>query len=207
MAISTYAELQTAVANWLNRSDLTTRIPEFIALAEARMNRDKRLRVVDAITRADLAVSAQYTALPSDFAQMVNIERTGSPVQALDVLAPQQMDAIRAQTPTGEPRYYCVVGDELELAPVPDSAETLAMIYFRRIEALSTTVTSNWLLAAAPDVYLYATLIESAPFLHEDERIGTWQSLYDSRCNEYAASSEQDQFGGAPVVMRGAVIF
>lgn len=207
MAMGTYTALLEAVANWLNRTDLSSRIPEFIAMAEARMNRDKRLRVIDAITRDTLGASAQFTTLPTDFAQMVNIERTDTPVDALTALTPQQMDAIRAQTPTGKPRYYCVIGNELELVPVPSVAESLGIIYYRRITTLdAVSRPTNWLLDAAPDIYLYAILTEASPYLHEDERAATWQAMYDQRCNEYAASSEQDQFGGAPLLVRGDVI-
>ena len=76
MAISTKAELHTAVANWLNRSDLTSRIPEFIALGEAQLNRILRTR--DMLTRASPPTNAQYVALPSDFQEMLNVELTST---------------------------------------------------------------------------------------------------------------------------------
>jgi hypothetical protein len=50
-------------------------------------------------------------------------------------------------------------------------------------------------------------LLQAAPYLHEDERLMTWQSLYDQLCNEYAASSEEDQAGGAPLVVRGPTFY
>jgi len=38
MSIATYSELQTAVADWMHRTDLTAKIPDFITLAESRIN-------------------------------------------------------------------------------------------------------------------------------------------------------------------------
>lgn len=205
MAITTFSELKTAIANWLNRADLTDRIPEFITLAEARMNRDSRLRSVDSLTRTTLAVSAQFTNLPSDFARMVNLELQDSPVSVLEPLSPDQMDVVRGQDPDGDPRYYCVQGNELEVAPVPEAEVTLGIIYYRRIASLSDSNVTNWLLSAAPDIYLYACLSEAQPFLHEDERLPVFESLYGQRCAEYQASSEEDQSSGA-LVVRGPVM-
>ena len=67
MAITSYAELQTAMANWLIRDDLTNRLPEFIDLFEAEVNR--RLRIQDMETRATatLTSGSDYLALPTDF--------------------------------------------------------------------------------------------------------------------------------------------
>lgn len=205
MAITSFTELKTAAANWLNRADLTSRIPEFIALAEARMNRDRRLRVKDAIARDTLSVSGQFTSLPSDFARMVNCELQVDPVQPMTVATPQQMDSYRAAYPTGNPAHYCVHGSELEVVPVPTSA-TLGIIYHKKVVALSDSNTSNWLFAAAPDVYLYATLLESSPYLKDDERIAVWEALYHGRVEDYRASSEDDTFGGSPLLIRGSRI-
>ena len=65
MAISTYSELQTAAANWLDRSDLSDRIPEFIALAEARFNRILRIRDMETVSTA-ISTAAGTGYLPLD---------------------------------------------------------------------------------------------------------------------------------------------
>jgi hypothetical protein len=207
MAIGTFSELETALANWLNRADLSDRIPEFIELAEARMNRDRRLRVVDAITRDTLTVNSQFTALPSDFARMVNCEYQSDPVLPMEALSPQQMDVHRSQGTTGDPRYYCVIGNELEVVPVQSEDATLGIVYHRRISALSDSNTTNWLLTAAPDIYLYACKLEACLYLHEDERVPVFQALYDQRASEYLASSEEDESAGSPLVVRGPTFY
>lgn len=208
MAITTFAELKTALANWLNRADLTSRIPEFIALAEARLNREGRLRVVDAVARSTLSVSSQFTNLPSDFAQMINCELQTTPVTLLEYATPQHLDAVRNQYSSGaDPDYFTIVGNELEVAPVPTSAVTLGIQYYKRIVALSDSATSNWLLASAPDIYLYASLMEAAPYLHEDERVPVWEQMFAMRLDAYRDSSERDQAADSPLVMRGDVIW
>ena len=119
MSISTYAELQTAVANFLDRSDLTDRIPEFITLAEARFNRV--IRAPDMLTRDDaFAVDGQFETLPSGFIEASRFVLSASPTRPLDYLTPQEMADERAgRTSAGKPAFYSVVGGSLEFLPTP----------------------------------------------------------------------------------------
>ena len=96
MAISNYTELQTAVANWLDRDDLTARIPEFISLTEARFNRILRIRAME--TEADQATVAgtRSYALPSDYRQMCTVHLTTNPITAMSYITPEIMDRIWA---------------------------------------------------------------------------------------------------------------
>jgi hypothetical protein len=205
MSISTFAELKTAVADWLLRADLTATIPTFVMLAEARMNRDPRLRTIDAVTRGTLSVTGQFTSLPSDFGRAINIELQTEPVVPLEYRSPQALDYVRSITPTGDPRFYSIIGDELEVAPVPSSA-TLGVIYYRKIPSLSDAAPTNWLLTSAPDLYLYATLCESAPYLKNDDRVGVWEGIYNARCDAYRDQSELDTAAGSPLVMNSTTI-
>ena len=71
------------------------------------------------------------------------------------------------------------------------------MTYWRKINNLSATITTNWLLDEAPDIYLYGCLLESAPYLKDDERLGTWMSLYESRVEKLWIAEQDKQFGGS----------
>lgn len=180
MAIGTYAELQTAAANWLARDDLTDRIPEFTTLAEAKFNRvlfhpgmEKR-STVDVNPSSD---EPEFITLPSDFQTMRRVRLssvTGKP--RLAFLAQTQMADYRYSIDniSGQPCYYSIMGDELELAPTPNEEYTLEMVYRAYIPALSDSNTTNWLLTLAPDLYLYGTLLESAPYIKDDARIPVW---------------------------------
>ena len=133
--INTYATLQTAVANWLDRSDLTDRIPEFIALAEARMNRSLRLAImlnVDETTLggADALVGGTRDyALPSGYLQMVDFHLRTSPITTLSYLTPENMNRMWAGSQTSRPLAYTIFSDnasgtpikKVRLGPSPDS--------------------------------------------------------------------------------------
>ena len=154
MALSTYSELQTAVGSWLTRSGLRTNIPDFIALAEASFNRVLRTR--NQITRATSSVSEQFVALPSDLLELHNIQLNTSPVTRLEQVSMTKADDLKSSVSTsGTPAYFALTGSNIELIPIPDSSQTLEIVYYATITALSDTNTSNWLLTSYPDIYLY----------------------------------------------------
>jgi hypothetical protein len=186
MAINTYATLLTAVENWLARSDtaLTDRIPEFIALFEAKMNRELRCNQMEtrAYTTADTTDNEpEFVTLPSDFQTMRRVRLssvTGKP--RLTFLAGQQADDYRYSTAnaTGQPIYFTIFGDEMELLPTPDSDYTIEMVYRANIPALTAVNTTNWLLTLAPDLYLYGALMEASAYTAQDERVPVWYQAY-----------------------------
>lgn len=179
MAITTYALLQTAVANWLDRDDLTDRIPEFIALCEADMNR--KLRVDQMLARDTASVNAEYAAVPTDFLEVQSLTMTlsGTTVQ-LDAAPPEVIENYAQQGQTGWPRFYSLVGDEFRFYPVPETTYTALLTYFEKIPALTSANTSNWVLASHPDAYLYGTLLQSAPFLRDAEAMSIYSAGYQA---------------------------
>jgi hypothetical protein len=127
MAIATYSDLQTSVANWLKRSDLTSIIPDFITLAEARIARDLRLRRQVTNTALSTVAGTQTVTLPSDFLEMENITLTNTtPPAALSVVTPEIMDRkFPSGYVTGQPVVYTIVGDQVQLGPTPDAVYTV----------------------------------------------------------------------------------
>lgn len=178
MAITNYTELKSAVADWLNRSDLSAAIANFIALSETQTERNLRVRQM--LTRADATIDTKYSAVPSDFLQARTFKLTStSPVQPLEFATDDQMDDFDASnTAPSRPLYFSMVGNQFRVNPVPDSSYTAELSYFAKIPRLSDAAPTNWLLTMAPDIYLYGALIQSAPYLKDDERINVWTTLY-----------------------------
>ena len=189
MAISTYSDLQTAVGNWLNRADLTDRIPEFIALAEAQMNR--RLRVRQMVTRAEAALAGEFVDVPVDMLEPIQLvlEISESDVRLLQYLAPERLLAEKAGiVASGEPELYTVVGGSLQLLPSPGITYTGELTYYAKIPPLAANAT-NWLLAAYPDAYLYGALVQAAPYLMDDERTVTWGTMFQAALSDIQMSN------------------
>jgi len=179
--VASYATLQTAIGDFLNRDDLTSVAPTFIQLAEAQINRDVRHWRMEASTT--ISANAQFESLPAS-RQAMQDKRTGSN----DV--------------GGVPRFYAHTAGQLEIYPTPDDTYTLTLDYLAKIPALSDSNTSNWLLTNAPDVYLYGSLLHSAPYLVEDPRLQVWAQLYSAAVARLNDESEQARLSGSGLTMK-----
>ena len=182
MAIGTYAELQTAVANWLDRDDLTDRIPEFIALAEAKMNRVLRISLMENVSTALTMVGGTRDySLPTGFTGMKEFHLTTSPITPLSYITPEMMNRMWAGSNAGRPQAFTLFSDagtrKIKIGPSPDSAYTTSMLYLKKIDSLSVSNPTETMLTENPDIYLYGALLEAEPFLMNDARVQLWGTM------------------------------
>ena len=187
----TYSGLKASVADWLNRADLTAQIPDFIALAEARFNRDIRHNAM--IKRETTVATSDYVALPNDWLEHISLTVVGSTTRApLEYVSNEEFNRLRHKNLTGEFRYYTIQDSNIVLLPATDSTlTTLEIFYYAKIPALSDTNTSNWLLTRAPDLYLYGSLVGAEMYLQNDERLPLWASAMQTLTDGLAAESER----------------
>lgn len=208
MAITSYAELQTAIGNWLGRPAdplIAPIIPDWIALTEARFNRELRLRAME--DRAIADVSGQYVALPVDFLELRNIQLNTNPVIALEYLEPGAIDGIWAGSATGRPRFFSIVNGQIQLAPSPDATYQAEIVYWRKVPALTGTSQSNIVLASAPDIYLFGALAEAAAYLGDDEHFGPWDARFQLALRRLRESDDRGNLGPAPRVRPHGIAF
>jgi hypothetical protein len=197
MAITTYTELKASVANWLNRDDLTDRIPEFISLAEAQFNRELRIRGMEGRYTASTVSGQKSYALPGGYIQMRNFQINTDPITALEYVTPEIHDRVWGGSKTGVPLMYTMVANELILGPAPDSVMTMEMDFYKAFDALSSTVTTNWVLDNAPDLYLYGALLNAEPFLVNDTRMGTWKDFVVNAITSIQSADARDRHSGS----------
>jgi hypothetical protein len=211
MAIGTYSELQTAVANWLDRDDLTARIQEFIALAEARMNRILRLAIMLNVDETTLGGATKLVAgtrdysLPSGYLQMLDFHLRTSPITALSYITPENMNRMWAGSQSGRPESYTILSDnssgtpikKVRLGPAPDSAYDYSITFYKKIDALSITNTTEQMLTNNPDIYLYGALMEAEPFLMNDARVQLWATAYQQAVADLQEQDNKDRHSGS----------
>jgi len=206
MALDSYSGLQAEIALWLNREDLTAQIPTFITLLEARMNRELRTREME--TRATATLAEQFVPLPADYLSMKQLQLNTDPVQPLQFVTATDLDYIRRDNNdvAGRPFAFSIVDEQIEVAPVPDASYELEMLYHGKITALSGTVSSNWVLEKHPDLYLYGSLLQAAPYLHDDDRIPVWRDLVDNPSTgileQIRLADERARAGNSPLIRR-----
>jgi hypothetical protein len=180
MSLASYSGLKTAVAQLLNRSDLTDYIPDWITMAEATFNRNITSRYL--ITTETITVTGSTYPLPDGFSAVVSFWLDQDTGRALEYVTPDVFDNITDTADT--PYYYTISGEDFYFAPPPGGTFTLRLRYRKNLVPLSDDAPSNWLLAQHPDIYLYGAAIHSAPFLNDDQRIVMWQGKHDALIDE-----------------------
>jgi hypothetical protein len=202
MSFTTYSALQTTIASYLGRTDLTAMIPTFITLAEARLQRELRTRQMLKSATATMTAGDNTVGLPTDFLEMRDLFVQGNPRMPVSYMSPSAFTRNARATESGRPVDYSVIGSEMNFAPIPDGAYVLEMLYYYKPEVLSSTNSSNVFLANYPDLLLYGSLAQAEPYLMNDARLATWASLYASTAELIATSDDSSEYNGVPLQMK-----
>jgi hypothetical protein len=202
MALTTYAELKTSVGDWLNRTDLATAISDFVSLAEAQIERQLRTRQM--IVRATASIGTEYSAVPADFLETKSLKLNTNPVTALQFDTVDALDSLSNTTylSSGKPLRFTIVGGQIRVLPIPDAEYTAELVYYAKLAKLSNANTTNWLLTQAPDVYLYGSLLQAAPYLQDDARISVWSSLYQAGLDQLQIADDRGSTSGGALMAR-----
>lgn len=210
MALDKFDNLSAELALWLNRQDLTSRIPTFIRLLEAKVERSQRTWQM--VTRAyattlssvtDGSVS-EYLPLPSDYLQLVRARVVGTSTPQLPLTYGSMADIDRLQSDTSPttPTRYNIVGKSLRLGPFPDTAYQIEIVYYAKLPRLASNNQTNWLLADHPDIYLYGSLDAASKYLKDDDRVALWKSEADSMLEDLRVANERAEKSGQPMQAR-----
>jgi hypothetical protein len=210
--ITDYTSLQNAIGDALDRNDLTTVIPLWIQLLEKDVQKKLRHFKMNSKSTAALALGDNTIALPTDWLETRNIEfyydtETIDGAERLAWKSPDEIDMRRAaDSVAARPCFFTFEGENIEVWPIPDDDGQLAMEYYQKIPDLDTNST-NWLLEEAPGLYLYGSLLHSAPYLRDDPRLAVWDKMYSTELMDLQGSSKRAMTHGstlsrsAPVVL------
>ena len=191
MSITTYAELQRSVAGWLHRDDLTAIIPDLITLAEKRIFREVRCRVME--TTLTGTTSSGVIAVPSDYLAIKFAYISGTPVSKLARMSASQLyERWPLRSATGLPVAIAREGSNFIFGPFPAADTAIAGIYYAQPTAIATS--ANALFLANPDLYLFATLCEAVPYLKDDPRIVIWEAKLKQIMYQLA-NEDADEYG------------
>lgn len=202
MAITSYTELKTALSNWLARDDLTTRIPEFISLAEARMNRELETRSQEKRVTSTFTSGDAYLTLPSDLRRIRSVRLNTNPIEVLEYVSPTSADEEYSATGGGKPKVFSVIGETLYVRPSPDSNYSVEIAYVADIDALSDSVSSNTVLSRHPDVYLHGSLSAAYGYLLDEQRQAQHDALFTRAIGEIQLEEDTTRWSGSPLTMQ-----
>lgn len=205
MTIATYDELLTELDQWLNRSDLTDRIPTFIRLFESRANRLLRCPEMAASTSYATVAGTAQLQLPDDFLGARDLYIDADPTVVLQAMTPAVLRNTYVSSISSEPAAYAVIGDQIILGPTPDGSYTLNLDYFQRIPSLNSDNPTNWLLTAYPDAYLWGSLCMAEAFLRDDQRLNVWKNAWDEATAEINRQGNTQRAPAGPLQMQPTV--
>lgn len=198
MALANYGELVEELESFLNRTDLTPRIPTFIALFEARMNRI--LRVPDMEATSYAPATEERIDLPADFLSLRELRVDG---YSIPPFAPQDLHET-FRTSSGMVQGYSIQGLELLLLPAPSDSE-VRISYYQRIPALTESNPTNWLLTKHPDAYLYGVLCEAKAHIVDTDLALSWKLAWDEVLSEMQLAGVKASLPATPLAARPPV--
>jgi hypothetical protein len=201
MAIITgYSTLQTAVEDYLARSDLTTWTPNFVQNAESKIY--KRLRTRSMETALSVNIASGVAAVPADYLELKYAYINGSPIQWLDSTTPEEVyRSYPTRSASGKPTLIAREAGNFIFGPFPDDTYTVKGIYYAKPADLRTS-TVNALIQDHPDLFLYGALLEAEPFLKNDNRITVWKSFHDDAWAAVKESERRENISGGSLRVR-----
>lgn len=201
MSISTYAELQTAVENWLSRADLDSLIPDFITLGETRIFR--KLRVKEMETSFSTTITSGTISLPTSYVDLKFSYVDGDSSQWLERKPARWIyENYPTRSSDGKPKFIAREGDTFIFGPYPDSGYTIKGSYYKNIGPVSSSAHSVF--TNNPDLYLFAALCEAAPYIKNDKRIPLWEAKFSSALAQAQEKSEKEEYSGSTLRMVSA---
>ena len=197
MSISTYAELKTAIANWLHRSDLSSYLDDLVMAGEKWIMRN--VRATEMETAFNVAISGGTVTVPSGFIGAKVLYVDGSPTQIIKPLSlAQLLTKYPLRSSGGKPLFFAYSAGTLEFGPYPDSNYTIKGTYYRRQGPLSSSVYD--LFTNNPDLFLFAALAESEPFIKNDKRVPLWTAKRDAIASDISAEAQGTAYSGGMAV-------
>ena len=183
MALANYGDLKTSVAAWIGRADLTSAVPDFVALCHSQLMRDlKHPRMVK--RNAAFSIDAEYEDVPSDFIEIKSFRLTSTATDCELTFMTNETQSAYYGSGTGQPKFVNVGGnstqgtEQFRFAPVPDGTYTATLDYYAYITFFAADAATNWILTRYPGLYLYGSILQASAYIADDPRLPIIKAAY-----------------------------
>jgi hypothetical protein len=174
MSLTNYTDLQTSVASWLHRADLTAIIPDLVTLGEATINRKLRLLQMENVASLTTSITDRFATLPTGFMEAIDLSLYLDDYPQTLTQVPLSKINGNSLTDQAQPRFYAI-SSNIVFDVISDEVYTLSLRYLKKLDL--ATDTTNYVMTTYPDIYLYATLMAAEPYMKNDKRLGIWAGL------------------------------
>lgn len=194
--MSDYTTMITDIINWTNHDEITTaNAQSLIRYAEKKVYRKAKVRSMEATL--SVTIASGVAALPADFMGLKSVKIAGSPDQPLEVIDDEQLlRRYPDRTSQTKPKLCATEGDNLIFGPYPDSNYTVKGMYWKKLEALSGSNTTNYFTEDGADALFFCALAEAEPFLKNDPRVPLWTAKYLESIREINKEYMKGRFAG-----------
>lgn len=177
MAVGTVAEIKTAAADWLNRSDLSSQIDDFYSLALIEATRKLETKIGTVVTEKTITASeatAKRFFEPSDSLDIISItDSKGNPLTEVTY------EEYRAYTDTsGSPMVYARAESYIYIGPPPAENDVFTI----QSKALNASAYASYQASGSSfisDILLYGILMHAYVFLKDDNRVALFKQKFD----------------------------
>lgn len=200
MALLTYDNLVTSLLKWGKRKDAEVKrlIPDFIFLAETEMynNEGWQLETRDMETIIVSTTTGKLISLPDGFEKFRSIKlETGGGLCDVKFQAPQQL---RSQPATGQPRFFTIIGNQIEFERTPDSVYNIQFQYYKKPDPITETNQTNSVLTDHPNIYLYGALHQLFLWAEDDDEMTKYFAKMQSAIRGANKAAKKARYGPAP---------
>jgi hypothetical protein len=207
MSFDTYANLQTEIANYLHRTDLTSKIPGFITLAESDISKKLRIWQLESLETLSVTQADPEVTLPSRVKDVKWVKLSGTYERLLRRMQAAAFYRLYGQqgeatAQTGSPIHYFFEEDKIIVGPSPSDDYTLTALCIRMNEALSASNTTNTVLTNYPDVYFYGSLVHAFRYTRHVQRMQEAQAAFEQAVEEANRESRKLRASGIQAGIR-----
>ena len=203
MSFADYDALKASISDWIANDQITSVIPDFVRLAEVRLQRDLKMRFTEVTTTGMLVPDQDYIDLPAGCIEPRHLSILTHPQAGVHIVAPSEFDRVRVSRDlSGRPVVALSRGLTLALAPTPNAADDYTLIALHGITPLSMSNPTNWLLQTAPDALLHGSLVQGGLYMGNDERLPGWEMAYQDAKDSLRRQEFRARTGGGPLQIR-----
>lgn len=201
MAVTSYQQIQDTIARYLwDRNDLSGLIPDWIVMCEARLN--NLLRVSQMETSGTVTLTSGAGTLPTDYLAFRRVLTADNPTRDLQLADPAWAKNEYPNASSGLADFFTIEGTTLRT--YPPSSNNVTLYYYQKIPALASNTSGNWLTSRSPGTYIYGSLLEAAPFLDDDPRLGTWGTMFNDAVDGLRKADAMGRYGRVNMRIRGS---
>jgi hypothetical protein len=201
MPLDSYSALSAAIGSWEERAFTSADTDEFILLTESKANRRLARHWARQATETITTDASGYATLPTGFLGLVSLKQDLLGTRPMTQVSWDMIDMINPNADANRALYYAISGTELRVAPVCE--DDFIATFDKQVVALSSTNATNWLLALAPDYYLFGGQAAAAAKFKAYQEAAMLQAQADGILDELVNQANVAQLGNAELIMSG----